>query len=331
MTPLLLAPLVLFPGQSVSPPPAYRIVIEPVKRVEAVLKTELTLPKVVAEEWLAIAPKPPSLPYQQLHSAVTDPPSKETKDLSPRGRPLLSGLFPVKDKKNQTMFTASAKYELTLSSRELVPLLVGEKPPVVAPLSAEEFKWYTGEGGLIDWRHKTFYEWFEKHKLKREEKEDDVNLARRIFQTLRAQVKTALAPGKDYQASALCQQAEVDPVGQAVLFVASCRASGLPARLMIGRAARSATANNNMVYVKAEFYAAGIGWIPLDVARNKFGDDPGDFVVLHIDTDVILDLPREKRTVSWLYFVHVGPTKGKGSPDGAEAKETWEVKELRKP
>jgi transglutaminase-like putative cysteine protease len=105
----------------------------------------------------------------------------------------------------------------------------------------------------------------------------------------------------------------------------------LPARLLVGRGALSAKPDNNMMYVKAEFFAAGVGWVPVDVNYNRFGDDEANFIVLHVDTDVVLDVPREKRKLEWFHFIHVGPTQGKGKPDGAVVKEDWLVKELRQP
>ena len=56
-------------------------------------------------------------------------------------------------------------------------------------------------------------------------------------------------------------------------------------------------------HIKAELYADGIGWVPVDVSvavdydkkpgsLEHFGNDPGDFLIFHFDADISLDVPK---------------------------------------
>ncbi|MBN9522994.1 transglutaminase domain-containing protein, partial [bacterium] len=92
-----------------------------------------------------------------------------------------------------------------------------------------------------------------------------------------------------------------------VLFVAALRASGVPARALYGRWAASAVPDATLGgaaylqwHVKAEFFAAGVGWVPADpggaVQHDRtpggltyFGTDPGDFITFHTDPHLALD------------------------------------------
>ena len=69
-------------------------------------------------------------------------------------------------------------------------------------------------------------------------------------------------------------------------------------------------------HVRAEFYAAGVGWVPVDLASaverdpspaglRFFGHDRGDFLVLHIDPILRVDtLFFGEKTLPWLQGVH---------------------------
>ena len=90
--------------------------------------------------------------------------------------------------------------------------------------------------------------------------------------------------------------------------------------------------------MKAEFFAEGIGWVPVDVTRAQddgspgrmhyFGYDPGDFLVQHVDYDVVVEPPRFGRQ----HLVHLqNPAywaTGGGSWDGQTTHEDWQVRPL---
>ena len=161
----------------------------------------------------------------------------------------------------------------------------------------------------------------------------------------------------DRAASHVCKDRKSDCGGLcARLFVTILRANGIPARQLVGRWATSAEPLQkigevlfNQQHVKAEFYAVGIGWVPVDLSSavqwdrssdglNYFGQDPGDFMVLHLDnmfhveTQVLgrMDIPylqgvafwvRRLRDDRWLYLRHaVGRARHYQLPDDTPSK-----------
>ncbi len=74
-------------------------------------------------------------------------------------------------------------------------------------------------------------------------------------------------------------------------------------RILSGRWARNSEPGHNAAdnpHVKAEFFATGVGWVPVDlgsaVTRDEsseglgfFGTDNADFLVMHFDTDLEFD------------------------------------------
>jgi transglutaminase-like putative cysteine protease len=120
------------------------------------------------------------------------------------------------------------------------------------------------------------------------------------------------------------------------------RAHAIPARALTGRWALSAERGPgkeayDQQHVKAEFFAKGVGWVPVDPALavvydktpdglRYFGNDEGDFVTMHLDNAMVLDTVYfGRKTVDWLqapaYWV-----SGEGSFDGLVTKEKWQVR-----
>jgi hypothetical protein len=59
-----------------------------------------------------------------------------------------------------------------------------------------------------------------------------------------------------------------------------------------------------------------------------FGNDPGDFLVFHVDPDVLLDsVYFGRHQIRWFQSTAYWVT-GSGTLDGARNRETWEVKRL---
>jgi transglutaminase-like putative cysteine protease len=131
------------------------------------------------------------------------------------------------------------------------------------------------------------------------------------------------------------------------LFVAAMRANGIPARSLVGKWAASMKPGvvigdipNAMQHVKAEFYADGVGWVPVDqsaaVLQDKsadelahFGKDPGDFLAFHVDFELTLDTgPFGRDTFRSLWFA-CWPT-GTGDANDRRQREDWQVEVVRK-
>jgi transglutaminase-like putative cysteine protease len=129
----------------------------------------------------------------------------------------------------------------------------------------------------------------------------------------------------------------------ATLFVAALRAQGVPARVLAGRWAKSAVRGERVGalpyfqgHVKAEFFAQGVGWVPADLSSavvhdrspeklRYFGSDRGDFLTLHVDTDLVLDTVHfGSRSMTYLQNSAYWAT-GSGSFEGAIVTKDWRV------
>jgi transglutaminase-like putative cysteine protease len=134
--------------------------------------------------------------------------------------------------------------------------------------------------------------------------------------------------------------------GLSVLFATVLRSQGVPTRTLVGRWANSAKANDKVgeieyfqEHVKAEFFANGVGWVPVDVSAavvhdktpaklGYFGIDRGDFLTMHFDSDLAVDtLHFGVRTINLLQGVCYW-ARGAGTFKDAVQRENWEVEVL---
>jgi hypothetical protein len=190
--------------------------------------------------------------------------------------------------------TISVTYEATLYARKLVQ---GAPKTQTVPLSNTESKIYLEQSKSVDFREPLFQEWLDKAALRRKDEETDLLFAFRAFKHIREHYPETGAPGM--KASEVCASKNGSSCGGcAVLFCAVLRANGIPARSLWGRWASSRRQPEQIVWhVKAEFYAAGIGWVPTDPGAGRghqippedlFGKDKGDFITFHLDPDIQL-------------------------------------------
>jgi len=190
--------------------------------------------------------------------------------------------------------TVSVTYEATLYARNLVAGAPKTRP---VPLTDPERKVYLAPSTSVDFEIPSFQAWLDSAALRRREKETELAFAFRAFKHLRAQCPETGAPGM--KASEVCASKEGSSCGGcAVLFCAVLRANGIPARSVWGRWASSLRQAGAIIWhVKAEFYLAGIGWVPADPGAGRgrqiapealFGRDSGDFITFHIDPDIQL-------------------------------------------
>lgn len=69
------------------------------------------------------------------------------------------------------------------------------------------------------------------------------------------------------------------------LFIALCRASGIPARPVVGYWAIS---GSNQTHVWAEFYLEGVGWIPVDVTIGQMEKENRDYYFGNMDNQRVI-------------------------------------------
>jgi hypothetical protein len=329
--------------------PAYLIRAEFARRIEAVCTRDVRAPQAKAQEWLVAAARIPEMPGRQIKVSTTmSPQAADAVELSAEKRPILFARFPVRTRKFEQALSIRVTSRADLLSRHLLPLEPGVRPPPVAPLSARERQTYLASTATLNFGDKAFQSWLDGKGLRRREREGDVDLGRRVFLAVTRNMSYELLAKMDRRAAQVCQAGKSDCGGLAAVFVAALRANGVPARLVVGRWALSAKPGATVgglpfqqQHVKAEFYAAGVGWVPADLSSavlhdqnppgglRYFGHDDGDFLVMHFDDDLIVDTVYFGReTVSVLQ----GPQwwlSGSGRLDGATTTDDWQVRVLK--
>jgi len=345
LVPALFVTLSILPAAG---PPATVQVLETTEtqRVVATLTYAVRCDQFRAREWVVFVAQAPELPGQGKVESRLDLGESTVRDLSPLKRPLLMARVPVRSKEQESSIALRVTYEATLLSRKLKPLAAGAVVPRVEPIADRAREAALAALGEIDYKSEVFQAWLAERKLRRARGETDLAFARRVFLDIRAAYRYEYRERMDRHASAVCKAGSTDCGGLAALFVAALRANGVPSRALYGRWALSAVADATLgglpyyqTHVKAEFYAADVGWVPVDLAsgilhdRSRdglayFGNDRGDFLTLHIDPSLELDTRfLGRKTVSCLQ-VPAYWAAGPGSVDSRTIKEGWEVKKL---
>lgn len=325
----------------------YALEVKESRRVTAVLTYNVSCPDLMAREWVIFAAVAPELPGQVKTKTVLSPVGIAAREMSPLARGLLVARVPVNNKEMLTAVPIQVTYEATLRSRALKALPAMAAPVKVTPLSPADRKLYLAEQGDMNFKQEAFKNWLQKEKLVRGTNHDDLEFALRSFLKIRTQMTYEYTSDMDRRASAVCSMGKSDCGGLSGLFVSVMRANEIPARTLYGRWAESAEKEAKIGgveyfqwHVKAEFFAAGIGWVPVDMAgailHDKsreglayFGVDPGDFIAFHIDPNLTLDTG-----LFGLKPIHNLQTpafwvSGTGSTNPSRTTEDWKVKPLK--
>jgi hypothetical protein len=333
-------------GQAAAP--EYVLTARPARRVEAVQTFDVTYPKLKASEWIVLAAAVPELPSQQKVSTRLTPAGKVGVEASDLKRPIISARFAAGNKQT-THIQYAVTYQATLLERRLVPLEKGKRPPKVDPLTDAEKKWYlAATETFYDYEARPFQEWLDRHGLRKKADEGEVAFARRTFLVIFDTCSYEARQDNDRHASAVCRAGKSDCGGLSVLFVAALRANGVPARSLVGNWAESAKAGEvagdipfTQQHTRAEFFAAGVGWVPADASvavlhfkgrrevmlEQCFGHDAGNFLVKQIDYDLVFDTGVfGKQTVFWAWCA--AWAVGEGELTSPVLKDDWKVRPL---
>lgn len=320
-----------------------------VKRSKAILATStLTAqtPNLTTNEWVLCVAKPVDQPSQTIGVAAGQPTCETLADQSPLRQPLLRVRVPVTDAQAAHETTLVIKTRAELFSRHLVSRHALSGPAKPAQLSQRERQLFLRRSRDFDYDLKEFQDWVAGNGLKREQTEGEVVFGRRAFQLIGRNFGYEYLGQQDRAASHVCAVGKSDCGGLSVLFATVMRSQGVPARTLAGRWAISAKPGDKLggieyvqQHVKAEFFANGVGWVPVDlsaaVLHDKspeklayFGHDRGDFLTLHFDSDLVVDTVRfGLRTVNLLQNGAYWAT-GTGTLKDAELRQRWEIELL---
>jgi Transglutaminase-like superfamily len=308
----------------------YWIEAKPAQRVRAELTTDIAHPGAKIAEWYVFCPQAPNLPGQQDVRTSFTPKAAVIREQSPLHRPLL--LAKVAGRSSE--FHGVLTIEATLMSRHLRPLRTGTSGPEVKPLSALEVAFYTRSSKRIDYEAPAFQAWRTAGKLTREPGESEMNFARRAFLYIKNNDLYEF-PTEQHSASQVCVVGKSDCGGMSCQFAAVLRSQGLPARVIAGRWAESEKDKDSKVHVKAEFFAPGVGWVPVDCAVAvgdkkgsdfaHFGQEGGTFLTFADDQDFVVDtIVSGKQHISMFQGV-AHWWRGTGASTNSRTVEHWTV------
>ncbi len=327
-------------------PPMPTQVIDIIEKltVQATLSYQVECPTLQAKEWILYGPALPELPQQRQVQSKLEPAGMVVPEAGPRQRPLLQARIAVEKPEQKTAVSATFRYSAVLYARTLRFLKRGEKPPKVPELSDAERTIYLAPSRVIDHDSEAFQRWLKERQLERRANESDIDFAKRAFLTIKNGFKYQYMPlgENDRRASLVCQAKQGDCIGLSGVFVATLRANGIAARQLFGRWAKSSEKSKLVPgtmyhgwHVKSEFYAVGIGWVPVEMSGgvevktpnplHYFGREDGDFITFHIDDVLVLDsIYFGKKTFtslqSPLFFV-----TGSGKLEKLQTTEDWKV------
>jgi len=321
--------------------PAYHIETTPVKHIQAMLTDIWETPELSPHQWAMFAPVPPTSAGQDhiaahISLSVANAVLGQAQENSPLHRSILWIKGQVGSSAGPRIVTASVEYEAVLYSRRLV----SGPPTSIVLLSLSERALNLRSSDTINFTAPSFQKWLDSKYLHKQASERDLDFSFRVYQTIRNLYHYHYDAKQDRRASLICQTNATDCGGFSNLFVATLRANSIPAHCLAGRLAKSSlvATDYGQCHVKSEFFAEGIGWVPVDMsygvgsqdkdAQQNFGNDPGDFLTMHTDTDLILNpKPFGPTTAVGLQGISHW-VWGEGSLNGSKDTEDWQVKDL---
>lgn len=321
----------------------FSIARQPSRIVHAKLAVTITTPSFEADAWIFALPETPTTPGQDVRKFSTTPVSREIFGRSALRTPIRHCRIEAASNELKTSASFQSDSEVLLYTRSLVYGKAVRPRSNVEKLSDSSRSLYLRPSTECDYATDAFRNWKESNKFTRTRREGEVRFAQRVFKSLVNGYQYLYIPAQNRTASVLCQTTKTDCGGLSILFAAVMRSEGIPARAMSGRWAKSAvdgeTVDGQRYYqyhVIAEFYAAGVGWVPVDpssaILHDKteaklsyFGQDPANFVVLHIDTGIEFDTEMHGDYRTAFFQIPLFWVKGTGTLDSRTLNEVWDV------
>jgi hypothetical protein len=203
-------------------------------------------------------------------------------------------------------------------------------------LPLQDRRTYLQATPIFDYKTRDFSDWLKRNALNRKREENEIDFARRVYSQIMKQYKYERGPLGAASQTAQKETGDCDMLS--VLFVAALRANDVSARVLFGRPAKSKTPDEDgkmAGHARAEFFANGVGWVPVDPAyglsdtktkgMRHFGHDDGTFLVMHVDPEfVVTTLGGQVRYVHSFTSVWFS-TVGKGPSDTRNHPVEWRV------
>lgn len=331
------------PSTEVEANRGYALEVKPSKSISAVYTFKVYSPDLTADQWSIFTPRPPVLSGQRILQFESNPKGEITIDQSPLKQSILRVRHAVRTTDQLKSTALSVSIDADLYSRRLIQRRENRPPDAVSRLPDPDRALFLRQSAHFNYQSAEVVRWMLHHGLSRKPDEGEIDFARRVFQFIVRNFQYEYLGEQNRSASNVCTTGKSDCGGLAVLFCTVLRSQGIPARTLAGRWAVSAKPDEKIgrisyyqEHVKAEFFAQNVGWVPVDLSSGVlhdrstekleyFGNDRGDFLTLHLDTDLRLDtgafgvrpIPLLQRPCYWV--------TGRGSTDKAVVSESWVV------
>jgi transglutaminase-like putative cysteine protease len=325
----------------------YVLEIKPSRSISTRYTYKVHSPNLKASEWTLFTPRPPVLSSQRILQFESTPRGEITADQSPLKQSILRVRNPVRTTDQLQSTAISVRIDADLYSRRLILRNEIKAPDAISKLTDPDRALFLRTSPHFNYQSAEVIRWMNEHDLQRKPDEGEIDFARRVFQFIARNFGYEYLGNQNRCASNVCTVGKSDCGGLAVLFCTVLRSQAIPARTLAGRWAVSDKPDDRIgkiiyhqEHVKAEFFAQGVGWVPADVSSAvlhdkssgklaHFGNDQGDFLTLHLDSDLRLDtgafgvrpMTLLQRPCYWV--------TGRGSTDHAVVGESWTVTPIR--
>jgi hypothetical protein len=322
----------------------YHLEVKPGRRLRLVLEGTLRTPSFEPSAWIVVLAEPPDHAWQEVrsHSLRLMLDRKEQRrvdvetlvDAAVPGRRLQRLHYKPRGAASAVRYLYEV--EVVLNA---VRLEKGRAKKAPKPLAKDLREAALAARGAYDFEKPAFQAWLDQHDLRRKKRERDLAFAYRTLAHIHEAFTYRFPPKfTNRLATEVCEEKASDCGGLSILFASVMRASGVPARVLPGRWALIGKKGESQYHVRAEFWAEGIGWVPIDgsgavqwagAPASAFGGQRPNFFVMHEDIDVDIDT---------VYFgVHPirllqNPAywvRGQGKFSGVTHESTWRVEELK--
>lgn len=234
--------------------------------VEATLDVEIHAPSHFVAEWVVVVPTPP------VYSAQTDVVHElwlndrlsgalaSTED-SPLSRPIR--VMRVPGSGDFHSLTYQSRFRVRLHRRQLA---AGKAPTAPPELTRAEREFYLQSTPTVDFKNPGFQARVRQRQWLRDRQESAWAFAHRVFRSIVDEGTYVPGGDQDRRPQMVGRTLSSDCGGFSLLYVAVMRNAGIPARTLWGRWAKSQENDNAQFHVKAEWFAAGAGWVPVELA-----------------------------------------------------------------
>lgn len=321
---------------------AWRLVPGAERRLDVALEGRFEAPRLAAARWALIAPRLPEHPWQRVdaldfyvpvnpRAPAFEATTEEVEDRRLPGRRLLRLLATPREAGPAISYVLTAR--VTLRGLGLAP---GAPPEAVPPLAEAERRAFSARTEALDFEAAGVTAWRAAAGLERRAGERDLAYAWRVLAALRARLAYRFPPpSPERRPAQVVADGGSDCGGLCALFVALLRGAGIPARCVVGRWAIPDRDEDPQYHVRAEFHAAGVGWVPADPAgavqwpggvAQAFGRHEANFLVMHLDYEIEVDTALfGVQAQRWLQ-TPVFWVRGTGSVDGWREHSTYRVR-----